>query len=73
MENEERSKLILHAIRLVNSHRAVQGLESLSEMELPLWKEILMDAPGSIFKNHLSIEKYMKEQIKLRSNQMVEK
>lgn len=66
MENEERSKLVLRTIRLVNSHRAVQGLESLSEKELPLWKEILMDAPDPIFKNHLSIEKYIKDQIKLR-------
>lgn len=66
MENEERSKLILHAIRVVNSYRAVEGLESLSEKELPLWKEILMDAPDAIFKNHLSIDKYVKEQIKHR-------
>ena len=73
MDNEERSKLVLHAIRLVNAYRAVEGLESLSEEELPLWKEILMDAPDTIFKNHLNIEKYMKEQIKLRSKQMVEK
>jgi hypothetical protein len=67
MENEERSRLILHAIRGVNTYRAVEGLESLSEKELPLWKEILMDAPDAIFKNHLSIEKYMKEKIKLRT------
>ena len=67
MEKEERSKLVLHAIRVVNTYRAVEGLESLSEKELPLWKEILMDAPDAIFKNHLSIEKYVKEQIKLRT------
>jgi hypothetical protein len=67
MENEERSRLVLHAIRVVNTYRAVEGLESLTEKELPLWKEILMDAPDAIFKNHLSIEKYMKEQIKHRS------
>jgi hypothetical protein len=73
MDNEERSKLVLHAIRLVNRYRAVEGLESLSDKELPLWKEILMDAPDPIFKNHLSIEKYMKEQIKLHMNQMAEK
>lgn len=73
MENEERSKLVLRTIRSVNAYRAVEGLESLSEMELPFWKEILMDAPDTIFKSHLSIEKYMKEQIELRSKQMVEK
>jgi hypothetical protein len=68
MENEERSKLVLRTIRLVNSYRAVEGLESLSEKELPLWKEILMDAPDTIFKNRLSIEKYIKDQIRLRTN-----
>lgn len=67
MENDERSRLVLHTIRLVNSYRAVEGLESLSEKELLLWKEILMDAPDPIFKHRSSIEKYMNDQIRLRN------
>ncbi len=64
MENEERAKLVLKVIRSINSHRAVEGLESLSDEDLPLWKDILMKAPAEIFVNRASVERYVKEKLK---------
>lgn len=66
MENEERAKLVLKVIRSINSHRAVEGLESLSDEDLPLWKDILINAPSAIFVNRASVERYVKEKLKQR-------
>ena len=69
--SERKKVLVDNVIQLINSARLMNGTKPLGDDETPIWKEVLMNAPGEVLSmpvdgvhTHLDVEEYVKDEIR---------